>query len=291
MILKEFPPSLATRGTIRVYRVVHFESAHTDALSVKVYPPVPEQCLQVFVHEREIAEYPDGRRVHWDSVLCGAHDVTVRRLVPPRFLLIQAVFEPGALFRLTGIPGTELRNAYLDAESVFGARLRNLRQVVGEQTGYAAMVGLVDGFIAGIEARRAPCHSVEPLLRRLRDQPGASIEQAAAQSSLSLRQFERSCRQHTGLGPRELASLARFDRAFHARLQRPDLDWLSIAVACGYYDYQHMAREFRSFTGQTPPQLLETQRSAPEQRLGVRHEFDVSYGVAWPREPRGLRSR
>ena len=80
-------------------------------------------------------------------------------------------------------------------------------------------------------------------------------------------------------------SLTRFDKAFHAKLHRPDLDWLTIAIACGYYDYQHMARDFRLFAGLTPPRLLETQRSSPEHLLGVRHEFNLSYGAEQPEAP------
>jgi AraC-like DNA-binding protein len=280
MVLKEFSPSPATRGTIRAYRVVHFMRAPASAPAVKVYPATPEQSLQLFVHDREIVEYPDGRRVQWNCVLAGAHDVTVRRIVPPRFLMIQAVFQPGALYRLIGIPGIELLNAYRDAESVWGTSVRRLRQSLGEARDYRAMIALVDDFIAGHEAARGAAHRVEPLLRKLRDRPGIAIEAVARQCALSLRQLERHCVQHTGLAPRELASVARFDRAFHTKLQRPDLDWLSIAIACGYFDYQHMTRDFRLYAGHTPPRLLETQRTSPEHLLGVPHEFELSYGRA-----------
>jgi methylphosphotriester-DNA--protein-cysteine methyltransferase len=276
MILKEFSPGTATRDTVRVYRVIHFAAANR-ASAVKVYPPMPEQCLQLFVHEPETVEYPDGRRLQWRCVLAGAHDITVRRIVPARFLMIQAVFEPGALYRLTGIPGTELQNAYLDAEAVFGTAVRRLRESLEEEPSYVRMIARVDDYIANLVAQRKAVHPVEPLLRWLRDGPGASVDQVAAQCSLSVRQFERSCLQRTGMGPRELASLARFDRAFHAKLQRPGLDWLSIAIASGYYDYQHMARDFRLFAGLTPPRLLDTQRSSPEHLLGIKHEFDLTY--------------
>jgi transcriptional regulator GlxA family with amidase domain len=117
-------------------------------------------------------------------------------------------------------------------------------------------------------------------LRALRDDPTVTVERMAAACALSLRQFERICRERTGFGPMEFARLSRFDRAFHGKLQRPKLDWLSIALACGYHDFQHMARDFREFTGLTPPRLLDTQRSAPENLLGVSQEFDVSYAVA-----------
>jgi AraC-like DNA-binding protein len=276
MVLKEFPPGPATRGTVRVYRVVHFKTA---APTVKVYPPAPEQCLQLFVHDPEIVEYPDGRRLQWSSVLAGAHDVTVRRHVPSRFLMIQAVFEPGALYRLTGIAGVELQNAYLDAQSVLGPAIRQLREALGEASSYAAMIERVDQFIAGLRVGEKSAHPVELVLRWLRNHPGATVDHAAGQSALSLRQFERTCLERTGMGPRELASLARFDRAFHYKLQRPALDWLSIAIACGYYDYQHMARDFRLFAGMTPPRLLETQQSSPEHLLGIRQEFDLSYAA------------
>ena len=279
MILKEYPPGPAPRGTIRVYRVVHVARDPVAAPAVMVFPPVPEQCLQLFVHEPEVVEYPDGRRVQCDSVIAGSHDLTVKRIVPPRFLMIQAVFEPGALYRLTGIPGTELQNAYLDAESVLGPEIRLLREVLRETTSYAGMVAHVDRFVQDMEPKRKSAHAIHPWLRLMRDRPELSIDEAAARSSLSLRQFERTCRQHTGMGPRELASIARFDRAFHIKLHQPQLDWLSIAIACGYYDYQHMARDFRSFSGLTPPRLLDTQRSSPEHLLGVRHEFDLSYTI------------
>ena len=276
MVLKEFPPGLATRGTVRVYRVVHFKTA---APTVKVYPPAPEQCLQLFVHDPEIVEYPNGRRLQWDSVLAGAHDVVVRRHVPSRFLMIQAVFETGALYRLTGIAGVELQNAYLDAQSVLGSAIRPLREALGEASSYADMIACVDAFIARLKTGQKLAHPVESVLRWLRDHPGATIEHAAGKAALSLRQFERTCLERTGMGPRELASLARFDRAFHYKLQSPGLDWLSIAIACGYYDYQHMARDFRLFAGMTPPGLLETQHSSPEHLLGIRQEFDLTYAT------------
>jgi AraC-like DNA-binding protein len=282
MVLREYAPGPGARGTIRVYRIVHFETADSCQPAVKVYPPTPEQSVQLFLRDRELVVYPGGRRAQWNCALVGAHDVTVQRIVPPRFLMVQAVFEPGALYRLVGVAGDELRNLYLDAEGVLGSAVRRLRDAMGDAKSYAGMISRVDEFFRDLETARPAVHSIEARLRWLRDDPAASIDHAASQCSLSLRQFERACRQHTGLGPKELASLARFDRAFHAKLQRPGLDWLSIAIACGYYDYQHMARDFRSFTGQTPPRLLDTQRTSPEQQLGVRQEFDLSYGDLLP---------
>ena len=265
---------------MRAYRVVHFKLQRWQAPAVKVYTPNAENCLHFYGRRADVSEYPDGRRLSWDSVLTGAHDVTVRRWVPDEFLLVQVVLEPGALYSLTGIPGVELHNQYLDAESLFGTGVRRTTERIADALGYAEMVRHADDFIRECLARRKPARSVLRPLRALRDDPTATVESMADASAMSLRQFERVCLERTGLGPKEFACLSRFDRAFHGKLQHPDLDWLSIALACGYHDYQHMAREFRGFTGMTPPRLLETQRSAPETLLGVRQEFDLTYSLS-----------
>jgi AraC-like DNA-binding protein len=34
--------------------------------------------------------------------------------------------------------------------------------------------------------------------------------------------------------------------------QRKDVDWVEIALECGYYDQAHFIHEFRTFSGLTP---------------------------------------
>lgn len=279
MILTEYPASPATRHLVRVYRVVHFALDATQPRAVKVYPPTAEHCLQLFARESEGVEYPDGQSFQWNSVITGAHDVTVRRLVPADFLMVQVVLQPSAVHRLTGLHAGSLHNRYVDAEAVLGRSVTRVSEAIRDARTYREMVDLADGFVARLDARRRPPRDIDAALRLLRDEPSSRVEGLAASCGLSLRQLERSCRARTGLGPKAFARLSRFDRAFHGKLQRPDLDWLSVAVACGYYDYQHMARDFRHFTGLTPPALLDTQSTSPEQILGVRHGFDLSYSV------------
>lgn len=279
MILKEYPASPVTCDLVRAYRVVHFTLARPHTRAVKAYTPTAEHCLQFFAREPESAEYPDGRRWQWHSVITGPHDLTVRRIVPADFLMVQVVFQPSALHRLTGLPAADLHNQYVDAEAVLGPSVRQVTDAVQGAATYGEMIRIVDAFIARRATLRRPPRDIDPALRLLRDAPSVAVERLAAACALSLRQMERTCRERTGLGPKAFARLSRFDRAFHGKLQRPDLDWLSIAVACGYYDYQHMARDFRHFTGLTPSRLLETQATSPEQMLGVRHEFDLSYSV------------
>jgi transcriptional regulator GlxA family with amidase domain len=58
------------------------------------------------------------------------------------------------------------------------------------------------------------------------------------------------------MGPKLYGRSVRFDRAFRLKERQPGLDWLDVALACGYYDYRHLVRDFREFSGVTSPALL-----------------------------------
>ena len=60
------------------------------------------------------------------------------------------------------------------------------------------------------------------------------------------------------MGPKLHARIVRFDQAFRLKERQPGLDWLAVAVQCGYYDYRHLVRDFKAFAAVTPPQLLAT---------------------------------
>jgi AraC-like DNA-binding protein len=276
VILREFSASKATAGVVRVYRVVDFRLRDFETTAIKLYTPRPEHCLQFFIRDKETALYPDGRSFQLACVLTGLHDQTIVRIVPQNFLFVQVAFEPTALHRLTGIPSTTLRNQYLDATTVLGSVVARINERLSEARSYVEMVGIVDKFVADlVQKGRAP-RKFDWALQLLRDDPTLSVDRVAEQSSLSLRQFERRCREQVGMGPKLFARLGRFDRAFYTKLGRPERDWLTIAVDSGYVDYQHMVRDFKDFTGQTPRQAFEAQSTAPERLLGVPQEFHVT---------------
>ena len=186
MILTEFPASPATRHLVRVYRVVHFALDATQPRAVKVYPPTAEHCLQLFARESEGVEYPDGQSFQWNSVITGAHDVTVRRLVPADFLMVQVVLQPSAVHRLTGLHAGSLHNRYVDAEAVLGRSVTRVSEAIRDARTYREMVDLADGFVARLDARRRPPRDIDAALRLLRDEPLAAPAQATVLQALEL---------------------------------------------------------------------------------------------------------
>lgn len=106
---------------------------------------------------------------------------------------------------------------------------------------------------APAESARMP--RVDRALQEL-DASGGQIDIArlAREAALSTRQLERLCLAATGVSPKWLARVTRFQTAL-AAVQRGGATLAAIAQQTGYADQAHLAREFRRFTGLAPSQL------------------------------------
>jgi AraC-like DNA-binding protein len=82
-----------------------------------------------------------------------------------------------------------------------------------------------------------------------------SIETFAALAGVSERQLRRTCIEHSGLAPKQLARILRFRHAID-RLRKGERAMSELALDCGFYDQSHMIREFRSLASISPARYL-----------------------------------
>ena len=276
MLLQDFLPSPPLRDYVRLIQVIHFVFPAGAALPFKAYPPRPEQCLAFYPRDAESVAYAGGpAAIRPRSVLIGQHTVVSNRYVGREFLALQVVLQPGALFRLTGIPQGQLTNTYIDAEAVWTAELRQLNERLGSAAAWPEMLPLIEGFLLGrirrLRGAAHPADAVGQLLLR----PGTGgvgrpgLDALADFACLSARQLDRQFARRLGVGPALYARIVRFDRAFRFKNCHPALDWLSIALACGYHDHQHLAKDYREFTGHSPSAFFRQESQAPERGLGL----------------------
>jgi AraC-like DNA-binding protein len=62
-------------------------------------------------------------------------------------------------------------------------------------------------------------------------------------------------RDVVGLPPKLVARIVRFERLAASVAEDPAADWAGAAVACGYFDQAHLAREVRELADITPTEL------------------------------------
>lgn len=277
MLLKEFLPAPSVSEYVRLYRIVHFVFDRNEALPFKAYPPRPEHCLAFFPFDREKLEYADSNKgiQNIPVVLYGQPLSVTNRFVGREFLVFQIVFQPGALYRLTGIPGDELTNKYLDAETIFSNQLRLVNEQLFHAKNYETMLSVGHAFIQQLIRKvKKDYHPVDQMSKLLLKQTGnVSLDRLARQSYLSVRQFERKFKERTGINPKLFARVIRFDKAFLMKNRFPDMDWLRIAIECDYYDYQHLVRSYKEFTGMTPAAFHEVENQSPERKFGLSETY------------------
>lgn len=273
MLLKDFIPAPDVQEFVQLYRIVHLRFAKGQSVPPKAYPPRPEHCLAFYPYDTETVQYAQSGKLirHLPVVLYGQFTEVTHRMIGSEFLVFQIIFYPGALYRLTGMPSFELSNQYIDAEAVFSSTLRLVNEQLFHAADYPAMLLVANEFVRQLIRKQ-----IKPRLLTdnawhllLQGKSHFSLNQLAREACLSTKQFERRFKERTGVNPKLYERIIRFDKAFRMKNSHPDFDWLRIAVECGYHDYQHLAKEYKDFTGLTPTSFHEIENNAPERKFGL----------------------
>ena len=234
--------------------------------------------LAFFPFDTEVVELPGKTKVGGLKVCLSGQLLDVAYRHPGHTMLVfQIVFHPTGLFRLLGIPSFELNNSFLDGELVMGRGVTEMmNERLAEATSYEHMVTIGDQFVHNLYLKK--CNSfVDPIdkvsLTMIESDNNLSLDWLATQSCLSIRQFQRKFEERAGINPKLFHKINRFDRAFRLKNRFPEKDWLEIACHCGYTDYQHMAKDYKVFTGKTPVEFHRLEDQAPERAAGLGNEF------------------
>lgn len=272
MIIRDFLPGTAVSEFVQCYRIVHFEFDKAENIPIKALPPKPEQSLHFFLRDPVAIENADIKKSYYPSIiLAGQRTSLIKIFNGSNLLNVQIVFQPMAVFRLTGIPAYELTNRHLDATSIFQKDIRFTFEKLQSAKDYSELIDIVDFF-----AQELICNSRKDVLpldfisRKMMQSGGnISIDWLAKESSLCTRQFRRKFFERTGVNPKTYVRIIHFNKAYNFKNWSPDNDWSRIAVECGYSDYQHLAKEYKEFTGLTPPELHLLEKTSPENVLGL----------------------
>ncbi|MGW4897479.1 helix-turn-helix domain-containing protein [Kitasatospora sp. NPDC004240] len=167
---------------------------------------------------------------------------------------------PWAARSLFGVPTAELADLVADADALLGNRLPALAQALGEVATWPARFAVLDRALlrwTAARAGRAPrpdpsvLHAWDLLARSAGAMP---IRELAARTAWSERRLEIRFREHVGLTPKRLARALRLERALG--LLTGGSSQADTALACGFFDQSHLAREFTALTGMPPGRLL-----------------------------------
>lgn len=274
MLLQDFKPCSELTAWIRCYRVVHFNFKDGFLPPPKPYTPRPEQCIAFYPLTSENVKYPDKSRSisKVNVALIGQHSKVTYREVGREFLVVQVIFQPGALYRLTGIPASELFNEYLEADLILGTDVHFVNEQLYHAKSYEEMLQTLDlFFIPATKKVKRDASRVDPLIRIFEYNRPCSLDDLSKKAFYSFKQFERHFYVRTGVTPRYYQRLVRFDHAFRMKNMPHQKSWREIAWDCQYTDYQHLVKDYKEFTGYSPVEFHAL--GSPEESLGIAETF------------------
>lgn len=258
------------------YEVIRFVFSRDAAPPVYHHTPLPQQSLTFYPKEPQRFSYiPSNKIITYPrAIVNGLYTRSIYRYGGHDFLAIRVVFQPGAFFRLTGIPSNELTNTFVDAEAVWPKDIRLLSERLNSTDELAAMLTSIESFLSRlIQSSRKAYHAVDATSQLiLHKQHPLLLNQLADDSCLSVRQFLRKFEERIGISPKQFDRIVRFNKAHLMRNKHPDLDWLSVALACGYYDHQHFAKDCKDLTFLSPTSFFAQNQKGPARILGLDEE-------------------
>ena len=171
-------------------------------------------------------------------------------------------FRPGGAAPFLRLPADELTDRVLDARDA-GARwiAADADEVPADPLRRGGRAGTAPAGAAGRD--RAPDRAVAHAVGRLFAAAPPPIAELGRELGWSRQHLARRFRAEIGVGPKQLARVARLQRAVD-QLQSGaggDLTLAGTAVDLGYFDQAHMARDFREMAGLAPRDVRETRGS------------------------------
>jgi AraC-like DNA-binding protein len=168
------------------------------------------------------------------------------------------VFLPlSTLRRLLATPMDRLVDQVVNLETLLGAPARQLGQTLLEAPTLVARVAVLDAALTALLEAAPPLDpQLRHALRLLRHRPTQDIAAIAAEIGWSRKHLADRVKNVTGVGPRCLRRLLRFQSLLAAIPAGPNPNWADLACVRGYCDQSHLIREFQEFSGLTPTAYL-----------------------------------
>jgi AraC-like DNA-binding protein len=273
MLFKSFTPSASLREHIKEYLMIHLVFDDNTRLPVKNYPANPEEGIWFTVRGNLFSQDPVSNLIEERPTITifGQPSKRQNLIVTNVLLLLKIRFQPGGLFRLLGIPMTELLDKNYEADLIIGKEINEINEQLMYAANYEEMIGIVDKYFEKkfnqIKRYDMPVDKIGQYI--LQKPLNFNLVETARQACLSISRFEKRFEQRIGTTPKYYARLCRFFQAYEMKEYNPALDWLSIAIHNGYHDYQHLVKDFKQFAGTTPAVFLEECRNNPERVLNL----------------------
>lgn len=166
-------------------------------------------------------------------------------------------FKPGGAFPFFRVPPSEMAGQSIALEALWGSASGWLRERVLSARSPAEMLQTLERCLLEQLAKPLERHpAVNFAVQRLSAAYPPGISWVVEQVGYSQRRFIELFSNEVGLTPKLFSRVSRFQQVIRAAHSLESLNWVDVALNCGYYDQAHFGHDFQSFAGITPSDYL-----------------------------------
>src|SRR5215213_889746 len=172
-------------------------------------------------------------------------------------------FHHGKSYPFVSCPANELADTVVDAEIVSGKEILAMRDKLLDAASPKDKFHIAEAQLLKLYKHSLHVNPfIDYAISRIIQSPSEmSIREIAAKVGFSQKHLIKVFKDHVGLTPKNFARVIRFQQAISEIEKMKFINWANIAYECGYYDQSHFIAEFKTFSGYTPNQFLQMQRS------------------------------
>ena len=235
-----------------------FEHKHTRERRL------PDGSIELIInlHEDTIPVYDPQNTNQFQTfrgtVICGAHSESFIIDTASLTSVMGVHFKPGGAFPFFKLPASELHNTHISLEALWGAAADDLRQQLLEAETSETRFSILEQALLARLARPLMHHpAVAFALKEFREVPhGRTIADVTERIGLSSRRFIQVFHDEVGLTPKLFCRVQRFQEALRRIRREQHIEWVDIALTCGYFDQAHFIHDFRAISGLNPGAYL-----------------------------------
>lgn len=197
------------------------------------------------------------------SFVAGLYDRWVGVTGETRSCAMQVNFTPFGAKLLLGVSMRDLHARTVDIHDALGHDGHQLVQHLGNSDSWLERFERLDAFLRArlAHAMRARDARVPRVMQhawhRLVQSGGAvRIGDLASDTGWSAKRLIDGFREYTGLPPKAVARIVRFERTVEHIARHTDVAWTHRALQNGFCDQSHLIRDFVDFAGCTPTEYL-----------------------------------
>jgi AraC-like DNA-binding protein len=230
---------------------------NTDTSHIRV---LPDTCVELFVNYTNTPVAIIGNELHKRSIVSfrmSRHmDVQMRKGAG----CLAICFQPGMAYKFFHLPMHVLTDTTATLSDIWNGLAEELEDKLACANNNETRVSIVQNYLLQQLAWDKNDLQVAYCLQQVQLTGGlVSVSKLTSDVGISQRHLLRKFQQCIGLSPKEYLRVYRFIQSLHHIKKFPILSLTEVAYKSGYYDQAHFNRDYKTYTGYAPGELVRAQ--------------------------------